>query len=81
MEPDITEATWPPITRLGVEAMEWGMTKTMNAVEATATTMAAPKTAFSMTRMTRSVTVARAVWNRYWGARAANLLSMSRKRT
>lgn len=52
------------MTFLGVAAILLGITNMMKAVDATATTMAALRSASSTTNMTMSDRVARPHWNR-----------------
>ena len=72
IEPTMTAAICPPITLRGEVATLFGTTKTVKAVDATATTMAALNTASSTSRMTISETVARPHWKMYLAAGIRN---------
>ncbi len=62
--PATTATAGPPITLRGEAAMLWGTMKIVKADEATATTIAALKTASSTSKMTMSETVAMPHWKR-----------------
>ena len=62
--PATTATAWPPMTLRGVAATLFGTMKIVKAEEATATTIAALRTASSTIRITTSETVAKPHWNR-----------------